>query len=242
MQPSQALETWTGCINPMPELAGLHATTARLLALPENLTTAEDRATWRQLQAKLPLLPTTKTPDGNVMLAPALVYKQKNNSEVPELYAVFPFRQIAVGKPNLDWGLELLKHRTDRGASGWRQDDIFMAWLGEAAQARDNVVSRARSKHGESRFPTFWGPNFDWIPDQDHGSVLLIAVQSMLLQADGRKIYLLPAWPRDWDVSFKLHAPYNTTVEGVVRSGKVEQLKVTPKSRAKDVVMMNERR
>jgi len=238
MQPSQALETWTGCVNPMPELAGLHATTSRLLALPENLTTAEDRALWRQLQAKLPPLPTTKTPDGKVMLAPAQVYKQKNNSEVPELYAVFPFRRIAVGKPHLEWGLEALNHRMDKGASGWRQDDIFMAWLGDAAQARDYVVQRARSKHEASRFPTFWGPNFDWVPDQDHGSVLLVAVQSMLLQADGRTIYLLPAWPKDWDCDFKLHAPYNTTVEGIFKAGKLEQLKVTPESRAKDVVNM----
>ena len=113
-----------------------------------------------------------------------------------------------------------------------------MAFLGEATQARDNVVQRARSKHGESRFPTFWGPNFDWVPDQDHGSVLLIALQSMLLQADGRKIYLLPAWPKDWDCEFKLHAPYNTTVEGVIKAGKLEKLKVTPESRAKDVVNM----
>jgi hypothetical protein len=238
MQPSQALETWKGCANPMPELAGLHATTSRLLALPENLTSAGDRAFWRQLQAKLPPLPTTKTPDGKVMLAPAQVYKEKQNCEVPELYAVFPFRQIAVGKPNLEWGVEALNHRIDRGASGWRQDDIFMAWLGEAAQARDFVVQRARSKHEASRFPTFWGPNFDWIPDQDHGSVLLIAVQSMLLQADGSKIYLLPAWPKDWDCEFKLHAPYNTTVEGVFKAGKLEKLTVTPESRAKDVVNM----
>ena len=238
MQPSQALETWTGCVNPTPELAGLHATTARLLALPENLTSPGDRAFFKQLQAKLAPLPTTKTPDGKVMLAPAQVYKQKSNSEVPELYAVFPFRQIAIGKPNLEWGVEALNHRIDKGAAGWRQDDIFMVFLGEAAQARDNVVARAKSKNEASRFPTFWGPNFDWVPDQDHGSVLLIAVQSMLLQADGRKIYLLPAWPKDWDCEFKLHAPYNTTVEGVIKAGKLEKLKVTPESRAKDVINM----
>ena len=182
-----------------------------------------------------------KTPDGKVMLAPAQVYKRKQNSEVPELYAVFPFRQIAVGKPNLEWGVEALNRRIDKGACGWRQDDIFMAWLGQSAQARDYVVQRARSKHGASRFPAFWGPNFDWIPDQDHGSVLLIALQSMLLQADGRKIYLLPAWPKDWDCEFKLHAPYNTTVEGVIKAGKLEQLKVTPASRRADIVNMLEK-
>jgi alpha-L-fucosidase 2 len=30
MHPAQALETWWDCVNPMPELAGLHATTQRL--------------------------------------------------------------------------------------------------------------------------------------------------------------------------------------------------------------------
>ena len=34
MHPSQALETWWECTNPMPEVAGLHAVTERLLALP----------------------------------------------------------------------------------------------------------------------------------------------------------------------------------------------------------------
>jgi hypothetical protein len=49
---------------------------------------------------------------------------------------------------------------------------------------------------------------------------------------------LFPAWPKEWDVQFKLHAPYNTTVEGVYRDGKLVELEVTPKSRRKDVVEM----
>ena len=81
-----------------------------------------------------------------------------------------------------------------------------------------------------------WGPNFDWIPDQDHGDNILTTLQFMLLQSDGSKLYVLPAWPKNWDVSFKLHAPYNTTVEGEVQSGKVRLLKVAPQSRAADVV------
>jgi type II secretory pathway component HofQ len=81
---------------------------------------------------------------------------------------------------------------------------------------------------------------FDWIPDQDHGANILTTLQFMLLQADGRTIQLLPAWPANWDVSFKLHAPYNTTVEGVFKAGKMEQLKVTPASRTKDVVRMDQ--
>lgn len=59
--------------------------------------------------------------------------------------------------------------------------------------------------------------------------------QSMLMQTDGDRIFLLPAWPKDWEVSFKLHGPKKTTVEGKVRGGKVVDLKVTPESRRKDV-------
>ena len=72
---------------------------------------------------------------------------------------------------------------------------------------------------GASGFPAFWGPNYDWTPDQDHGGVLMKAFQAMLLQTEGRQIFLLPAWPKEWDVEFKLHAPQQTIVEGVVRGG-----------------------
>ncbi len=100
------------------------------------------------------------------------------------------------------------------------------------------VVGRAKNKHAGSRFPAFWGPNFDWIPDQDHGGNLMRALQAMLLQADDGKILLLPAWPKQWDVEFKLHAPQQTIVEGAFRDGKLEQLNVSPESRRTDVIVM----
>jgi len=235
MHPSQSLETWWDCVNPMPEIAGLRALTARLLALPESATTPSQRAFWRQLQAKLPELPTRRSDDGRTMLAAAQSFKDKHNIENPELYAVFPFRLVALGKPHLDWGIEALNHRTDRGPIGWRQEDVFMAYLGLADQARDYVVQRARNKNPASRFPAFWGPNYDWVPDQDHGSILLKAVQAMLLQTDGRQIHVLPAWPKDWNAEFKLHAPHQTVVSGKVEKGRLVELNVHPKSRRKDV-------
>ena len=60
----------------------------------------------------------------------------------------------------------------------------------------------------------------------------------MLLQSLGDKIVLLPAWPREWDVSFRLHASRRTVVECIYRNGKVERLTVTPASRTKDVVVL----
>jgi len=236
MHPSQALETWWKCTNPMPEVAGCIAVTDRLLGLPDAAAPPAERKLWRRLRDKMPELPTRQI-DGKTALAPAEKFANKRNSENPELYAVFPFRLVAVGRPHLDWGIEALHHRLNRGASGWRQDDVFMAYLGLADEARKNVVARARKHDRNERLPAFWGPNYDWTPDQDHGGILLKAFQAMLMQTDGDKIFLLPAWPKDWDVDFRLHAPRRTVVEGKVRDGKVVDLKVTPAERKKDVVL-----
>ena len=87
------------------------------------------------------------------------------------------------------------------------------------------------------RYPAFWDSMiFCGRPDMDHGGAAMIQLQEMLLQTPGDKIHLFPAWPIDWDVDFKLHAPAQTIVEGVLRGGKLVSLKVTPEARAKDVV------
>jgi hypothetical protein len=64
----------------------------------------------------------------------------------------------------------------------------------------------------------------------------MIGLQDMLLQTNGDTIYLLPAWPRAWDVDFRLHAPGDTVVEGRVEHGRLVELVVTPESRGSDIV------
>lgn len=236
MHPSQALETWWHCTNAMPELAGCVAITERLLALPAEFGSAQDRLFWRRLRAKLPPIPCREV-DGKRALAPATFYAQKSNIENPELYPVFPFRLFAFNRPHADWALNALAHRWDRGHQGWRQDDIFMAYLGLEEDARQSVVDRARNHDRNERFPAFWGPNYDWTPDQDHGGVLMKTLQSMVLQTDGRRIFLLPAWPKDWNVEFKLHAPHQTLIEGAYRNGRMHLLRVTPERRRGDIEM-----
>ena len=239
MYPSMAAETWWDTTNPMPELSGLHSITQRLMDLPENLTTASDKIFWEEMNSKLPEIPLRNTPSG-MALAPAERFENKKNVENPELYAVFPFRLYGVGMPNIDFGKKALEHRWDKGAFGWRQDDIFMAYLGLTEQAKANLLERSKNYDKNSRFPAFWGPNYDWTPDQDHGGVLMKTFQSMLLQTDpySDKIYLLPAWPKEWNAEFKLNAPKNTIITGNVKNGKVQDLIVTPNSRLKDIKIM----
>lgn len=238
MYPSQAAETWWNCTNAMPELAGLHGMTRRLLALPDQLTGEQNRKFWKDFGEKLPPIPLRDTPSGKA-LAAAEKFEMKRNSENPELYAVFPFRLYGVGNPDLVLAKNALEYRDDKGNFGWRQDDVFMAYLGLTNHAKEHVVGRAGNFNKDSRFPAFWGPNYDWVPDQDHGGILMKAFQSMLLQADpySRKIYLLPAWPKNWNVKFKLRAPYNTTIECVFQGGKIEKLLVVPESRKNDVTL-----
>jgi len=109
-----------------------------------------------------------------------------------------------------------------------------------AEDARDFVTRRASQWNSESRFPAFWGPNYDWVPDQDHGSVLMIALQSMAMQCENGKIFVLPAWPRDWDVNFRLHAPGKTVVTVEYREGRLMRLDVQPTARGCDVVIPND--
>lgn len=80
--------------------------------------------------------------------------------------------------------------------------------------------------------------NYDWVPDEDHGSVAMLALQSMLLQEVGSQILLGPAWPEGWDVSFRLHASGRTVATGEVRSGELASLQVQPGSRHDDVAAM----
>jgi alpha-L-fucosidase 2 len=234
--PAQALETWWECTNPMPEVAGLRWILPRLVSLPEEFTTEEQRAAWRSTLAALPELPTG-TAEGKRFLLPAEEFAEKRNSENPELYALFPYAHFGPGRPGRDIALETWRRRSQKGTGGWNQNPIQAACLGLTEEAREMVVGNFTTHHGESRFPAFWGPNYDWIPDQDHGGVSMIALQKMVLQTDGEKIFLLPAWPKEWDLDFRLHAPLQTVVTGKIEKGKITALEVEPESRRADVTV-----
>ncbi|MGW8257125.1 MAG: DUF5703 domain-containing protein, partial [Thermoguttaceae bacterium] len=229
MSPSNALETYWDITNPAQDIAGLTWDINRLLRLSDEDIGPARRRRWSDLLKAVPKLPTMTRKKKRVLAPADLPLPKRTNVENPELYAVFPYRIYGVGKPDLRLALDTFNTRLSRANYCWFQDDTHAAMLGLAKIARDDVCARARKKNPESRFPAFWGPNNDWTPDEDHGGNLLMAMQSMLLQSDGRTLHVLPAWPKDWNVDFKLCAPGKTTVQGVVRHGKLRELNVTPR-------------
>jgi hypothetical protein len=239
-EPAQALETWHDATNPLPEIAGLRYVMPKLLELPAELTTAAQRSRWSRMLEELPPIPVGEKDGTNVVL-PAERFDRKKNVENPELYCVFPFRLFGLTKPELSLARTTFAARLHASHECWSQDDIQAAFLGLTDVAKEYVTMRAAPvSHSDSRFPGFWNAFHDWVPDMDHGGVLQLALQSMLMQCEGRRIILLPAWPEEWDCDFKLHAPLRTVVEGKVRSGRIESLLVTPEERRADVIVWPE--
>lgn len=236
-EPAAALETWHDATNPLPEIAGLRYVVARLVDLDDAIVDAPRREAWNSLLAALPPIPVADGERGRT-LRPAERFASLANIENPELYAIFPYRLYGVGKPDLDLARHTYEVRTNRNNVGWCQDSIQAAHLGLADEAASLLARRAITKDARSRFPAFWGPNYDWVPDQDHGSNILTTLQSMLLQCEGTRILLLPAWPRGWDCEFRLHAPGETILTGTVRDGHIASLIVSPPERLGDVTIL----
>jgi hypothetical protein len=250
LTPAQSLETYQRiAIDPTPDIAGLKYVLMRLLELPAEWMPSQQRSVWSKELADLPAIPVGRTangklppfgagdPDGKPTILPAESYGKTSNAENPELYVVFPYRLYGVGKPDLSLALNTFAARRFRWDVCWGQDGPQSALLGLTAVAKKAAIDEFTDYGGE-RFSWFWKAGGDWIPDLDDGGTGMMTLELMLMQYDGKRIQLLPAWPSDWTADFRLHAPYRTTVEGHVEHSKITNLKVTPQSRAKDVVFV----
>ena len=205
--PTQSLETYQyGVVNDTPTLAGLHDVLPRLEALPAGLSDDEDKALWQHLSASLPELPTRQE-NGVEVFEPAVTYdKIRSNEENPDLYPIFPYHLCNISTDNLQIGRDSFKNRIVKCGFGWNQDGQEAARVGLAEEAAADLIKKIGDAHPLFRFPAYWGPNYDWTPDQDHGSNLLITLQEMVLQTYDGKDYILPAFPDNWGVKFKLYS------------------------------------
>ncbi|RLD88962.1 MAG: hypothetical protein DRJ29_16875 [Bacteroidetes bacterium] len=172
-------------------------------------------------------------------ILPARSWKEYGNGELPMLYPLFPFNRFALGRDDLQVFRDTYRYGNFRKGNmvSWHQDGIFFARMGQTDLAAD--FNSRKLDDSQRRFPTFWGPGHDWVPDHNWGGSGMIGLQEMLMQTIGDEIVLFPAWPEEWDVDFKLHAPKNTTVEVSYKDGEIVSLVVSPESRMKDVVFIN---
>lgn len=238
--PGSGAETYKMAYNSTSTISALRTVLTTLLELPHSYLTDSARTNWETMLKRIPPI-NFREFGGHKTISPALSWERINNEESMQLYPVFPWGIYGIGKPNLDVAINTWKYDTlamqFRSGIGWKQDNIFAARMGLTEDAAKLTLFKL--KNSGRRFPAFWGPGFDWTPDHNWGGSGIIGLQEMLLQTNGDQIYLFPAWPKNWDVHFKLHAPHNTTVEATLKNGKVTSLTVLPKEREKDVVIMN---
>ena len=237
LYPGSAAETYKMAYNATSTIAGLKTVLQRLLELKS--ASEEQKKNWQAMLNTIPPI-SFREFEGKPTISPAKLWERINNTESPQLYPVYPWGIYGVGKPGLDTAINTYQLDTDvlkfRSHVGWKQDNIFAARLGLTDEAKR--LTKLKLQNSGRRFPAFWGPGFDWTPDHNWGGSGMIGLQEILMQSDGKKIILFPAWPKNWDVHFKLHAPYQTTVEGVLKNGKLESLKVIPEERTKDIIDM----
>lgn len=203
--------------NPLPEIAGLQACLKGYLALPDAL--CPRRADWERLLGELPEIPAGET-DGDPVFNPAEWWKpEPRNQENPELYAVFSYHLCNRETEDLQTGINTFYKRAYTHDSGWAQDGMQAALLGLVSEARNSVTDRLTVPSAYARFPAFWGPSFDWIPDQDQGGSAAHAFQLMVMQCIGDNVHIAPTWPESWSLNFKMAGPYGTTITGEKQVG-----------------------
>lgn len=263
--PAQVLETYwctwntteqrfvNCCANDSPTVSGMIGLFDKLLRLPESLSSATQRAAWQSFADKLPLLPTTVGVDGETVIAPAqIVSNGTHNGEGPELYAIHPHRVFTKGR-ELALGLDIsLAKRTSNSSSfgrssnsGWAYAINAHALIGNVQLASKMLLERVYTPPAPGyRFPGFAPHEQDFDPSADHFANMNRALQDMLIQSgddgfDNTTVVLLPTWPCQWDVSFKLWGPLQTSVQLEYADGHVQSLIVDPPERKSAVKFAN---
>jgi hypothetical protein len=249
--PLQSVETYWDTINPITVIAGLKAVTERLLKLPGHLVSNRDY--YKEFELQIPDISYFEY-HGKKIIAPASIYEEnRRNVEPPQMYAIVPFRCYGIFKEDYTVAFDTYNYCMDTyqlrkpfsigetpgspSFSGWQYMPVCAALLGLRDECAEMLESNCALKNPGTRFPAMWGPIYDAVPDTDHGANIINTLQNMLLQVDGEKIYLLPALPVHWNVSFKLFAPKDTSIECRYCNGSIEKLVVTPKERERDIVL-----
>ncbi|MCP4848573.1 MAG: hypothetical protein GY899_11570 [Verrucomicrobiaceae bacterium] len=107
-------------------------------------------------------------------------------------------------------------------------------------QAISNALELAKPllqpDSGASRFPGFWGSDFSRMPPAKNGwDTFVSSLGSMLIEPTGKRVCVLPGWPVEHDIAFRIDSITGLGVEVVYQGGEIKRLEVYPKQRTSEV-------
>lgn len=230
-------EKQTAVTNPADVIAALSTTLSELLN--SGLLSSKESERYAALLNELPEIPTEIKKNRRV-IAPCEFPKdyKKGNCEFPQLNTVFPYKIYGVFSKDLSLATNTYLYGWDNEDQldyiSWHPTGCYAARIGLTEEAHKYM--RLKLNDSERRFPAFWGPGHDYTPDFNWGGSGMINVQEMLVQTCGDKIFLLPSWPKNLDVSFKLWLDGNTVLTAEYKNGAL-RYDVIPANRTKDIVI-----
>jgi len=257
MYPASSLETWqcpdeppiyNNCVvNPTEQIAGLNYTSTRLLNLPNKFGTTEDRQLWQKINDIVPDIPLNITVNGTYVIPGLHLPNHTMNKENTELYTVHPYKLYSFLSNKDDFKIinDTYNKRQFPCNSGWCQDILDASLLGRAYDAKNMVLNRNYKSNGPWKYDAFTPQHQDWLPSLDQLEWMRVglhymAIQNNFLDINDNNIYLLPAWPCEWNINFKLHAKQNTIVYFEYNATtKKYNLTVEPESRKNDIKLVN---
>lgn len=163
---SRGAETYKSAYNPASTISGLRKVLQDLLEVAPQFQFGST-SYYETFLASIPQV-SLRLQQNKLCIAPALAYTRVQNSEVVQLYPVFPWGEFGLGLPNITYAQNTWLYDTEiqnwRGPGqeiGWRQNQIWLARLGFTANATADTEERLADST-TFRFPAFKGPNFDW--------------------------------------------------------------------------------
>lgn len=236
LYPLNSVETYWATKNPVTVIAGIKAILKEL----KKFNLSDEKKKYFLEYEKIVPDYTYGEADGKKILEPAQEYKtERHNVEIPQLYTIFPFEnqmeeisypvakdtyQVMLKVSGNDCGMIQGVHSQTPSFSGWHYEGVVASRLGLTDEAKKILEYNCSFKHINARFPAMWGPAYDSLPDTDHGANIQIQLQEMILQKKGKKVYLLPAFPKEWNCSFRLWLDSNSYVECEYSQGKIKNL------------------
>lgn len=251
LYPLNCIETYWDTKNPITVVSGMRAVAERILRIDSDIKF--DREFFADILSSTPEIPIA-IENGKRIMKPAEEYDAKeNNVEHSTFYAIYPFENHTKYSGDYELALnsyysslsdrkKVFKARTigepisEPSYSGWQYIGMTAALLGLKDEAKEILSHNAVLSNPGYRFPAMWGPIYDAVPDVDHGANILNTLQLMAFKVKDNKIYILPAWPEEWNVSFKLYADKDTAVICEYKNGKIVTLKTEPEECMYDII------